>query len=63
MGTVIRINAASQLDDEFADFDVRDELERELERRLTEFDVDARPALKAFEPSADDDQLSVIHAP
>ena len=55
MGTVIRINAASQLDDEFADFDVRDELERELERRLTEFDVDARPALKAFEPSADDD--------
>jgi len=38
-------------------------LERQLEKRLTELDLDGRPALKAFEPSADDDQLSLIHAP
>jgi DNA helicase-2/ATP-dependent DNA helicase PcrA len=63
MGTVTKINAALQLDDEFADFDVRDELERQLEKRLTELDLDARPALRAFEPAADDDQLSLIHAP
>jgi DNA helicase II / ATP-dependent DNA helicase PcrA len=55
MGTVTKINATLQLRDEFADFDVRDELERLLEKRLTEIDLDARPALKAFEPSADDD--------
>jgi DNA helicase II / ATP-dependent DNA helicase PcrA len=63
MRSVTKINAALHLDDEFADFDVRDELERQLEKRLTELDLDARPALKAFEPSADDDQLSLIHAP
>ena len=63
MGTVTRINAALSLDDEFADFDVREELERQLEERLTEIDLDARPALKAFQPSADEDQLSLIRAP
>ncbi len=63
MGTVTKISAALQLEDEFEDFDVRDELERQLDKRLTELDLDARPALRAFEPSADDDQLSLIHAP
>jgi ATP-dependent DNA helicase UvrD/PcrA len=51
-----------RLEDEFADFEVREELERELEKRLTQSDLDARPALKSFEPIADDDQLSLIHA-
>jgi hypothetical protein len=50
------------LEDEFADFEVREELERELEKRLTQPDLDGRPALKSFEPIADDDQLSLIHA-
>jgi DNA helicase-2/ATP-dependent DNA helicase PcrA len=63
MGTVTKIKAALSLDDEFADFDVREELERQLEKRLTEIDIDARPALQAFQPSADEDQLSLIHAP
>ena len=63
MGTVTKISAPLQLEDAFEDFDVREELERQLEKRLTEVDLDARPALKAFEPSADDDQLSLIHAP
>jgi DNA helicase-2/ATP-dependent DNA helicase PcrA len=63
MATVTKVNVALQLNDPFEDFDVREELERELEKRLTELDLDARPALKAFEPFADDDQLSLIHAP
>jgi DNA helicase-2/ATP-dependent DNA helicase PcrA len=50
------------LGDEFADFDVREELERELEQRLSEADLDTRPALRAFEPSADGDQMSLIEA-
>jgi hypothetical protein len=61
MGSVTKISAAVELNDEFANFDVREEVERQLEIRLTEHDLDARPALKAFEPSADDDQLSLIH--
>ncbi|MDA9433693.1 ATP-dependent helicase [Bradyrhizobium sp. CCBAU 51627] len=63
MGTVTNIRPTLSLDDEFANFDVREELERQLEQRLREIDVDARPALKAFQPAADDDQLSLIHAP
>jgi DNA helicase-2/ATP-dependent DNA helicase PcrA len=63
MGTVTSIKPTLSLDDEFANFDVREELERQLEQRLREVDVDARPALKAFQPAADDDQLSLIHAP
>lgn len=63
MGTVTSIRPTLSLDDEFANFDVREELERQLEQRLREVDVDARPALKAFRPAADDDQLSLIHAP
>jgi len=50
------------LGDEFADFELRDELERELDRRLKEADVDARPALKDFNPTADEDQLSLVSA-
>jgi hypothetical protein len=46
------------LDDEFASFDVREELERQLEQRLREVDIDARPALKPFEPTADNDGYS-----
>ncbi|TPQ31547.1 hypothetical protein C2U70_23910 [Bradyrhizobium guangdongense] len=63
MGTVTTIRSTLSLDDEFANFDVREELEQQLEQRLREVDVDARPALKAFQPAADDDQLSLIHAP
>lgn len=63
MGTVTSIRPTLALDDEFADFDVREELERQLDQRLREVDIDARPALKAFQPAADDDQLSLIHAP
>ncbi|WP_315718276.1 MULTISPECIES: ATP-dependent helicase [unclassified Bradyrhizobium] len=63
MGTVTRIKPAFSLDNEFEDFELREELERQLEQRLTESDLDVRPALKAFEPAADDDQLSLIHAP
>jgi hypothetical protein len=42
------------------DFEIREELERELERRLTGTNIYARPALKDFEPAADEDQLSLI---
>ncbi|QOZ25913.1 ATP-dependent helicase [Bradyrhizobium sp. CCBAU 51753] len=63
MGAVTSIRPTLSLDDEFANFNMREELERELEQRLREVDVDARPALKAFQPAADDDQLSLIHAP
>ena len=63
MGSVTKINAPLHLVDAFEDFDVREELERQLEKRLTEVDLDARPALEAFEPAADQDQLSLIHAP
>jgi hypothetical protein len=60
MGTVTKINATLQLDDEFADFDVRDELERLLEKRLTEIDFDARPALKTFMESLHSEMESVL---
>jgi DNA helicase-2/ATP-dependent DNA helicase PcrA len=63
METVTKINASPQLEDEFEDFDVREEQESQLDKRLVETDLDARPALKGFEPSADGDQLSLIHAP
>ncbi|MBA7469763.1 ATP-dependent DNA helicase PcrA [subsurface metagenome] len=63
MGTVTSIRPTLSLDDEFASFDVREELERQLEQRLREVDLDARPALKPFRPAADEDQLSLIHAP
>jgi superfamily I DNA/RNA helicase len=63
MPTITSIKAALSLDDEFANFEVREELERQLDQRLREIDIDARPALKAFQPSADEDQLSLIHAP
>jgi hypothetical protein len=62
MASVITLAASTSLNDEFADFDVREELERELEKRLVQTDLDARPALKAFEPIADEDQLSLIHS-
>ena len=63
MSSVVRLAPSISLEDEFADFEVREELERELERRLTpDRLLDARPALKSFEPVADDDQLSLIHA-
>src|SRR5262249_41202496 len=63
MSSVTTLAPTVTLGDEFADFDVREELERELEKRLTELDVDSRPALKSFEPSADEEQLSLIKAP
>jgi hypothetical protein len=63
MGTVTSIRPTLSLDDEFASFDVREELERQLEQRLREVDLDARPALRPFRPAADEDQLSLIHAP
>jgi DNA helicase II / ATP-dependent DNA helicase PcrA len=62
MPSVVTLAPSIALEDEFADFEVREELERELEKRLTQTDLDARPALKAFEPIADDDQLSLIRA-
>jgi DNA helicase II / ATP-dependent DNA helicase PcrA len=61
VSTVIRLAPTVSLGDEFADFDVREELERQLEERLTTADLDSRAALTAFAPSADDDQLSLIH--
>jgi DNA helicase II / ATP-dependent DNA helicase PcrA len=61
VSTVVRLAPTVSLNDEFADFDVREELERQLEERLTTADLDSRPALTAFAPSADDDQLSLIH--
>jgi DNA helicase-2/ATP-dependent DNA helicase PcrA len=60
--SVSTLAANIKLNDEFADFDVREELERQLERRLTESDLDSRPALKSFQPSADEEQLSLINA-
>jgi DNA helicase-2/ATP-dependent DNA helicase PcrA len=62
MTSVTTLAANMVLQDEFAEFDVREELERQLEKRLTESDIDSRPALKAFEPSADEEQLSLISA-
>jgi flagellar biosynthesis GTPase FlhF len=61
VSTVVRLAPTVALDDEFADFDVREELERQLEERLMTADLDSRAALTAFSPSADDDQLSLIH--
>jgi DNA helicase-2/ATP-dependent DNA helicase PcrA len=61
VSSVVRLATNVSLNDEFADFDVREELERQLEERLTTADIDARPALRSFEPSADEDQLSLIH--
>jgi DNA helicase-2/ATP-dependent DNA helicase PcrA len=61
VSTVVRLAPTISLGDEFADFDVREELERQLEERLTTADLDSRPALTAFAPSADEDQLSLIH--
>jgi DNA helicase II / ATP-dependent DNA helicase PcrA len=61
VSSVVRLAPKIFLVDEFADFDVREELERQLEERLTTADLDARPALSSFAPSADDDQLSLIH--
>jgi DNA helicase-2/ATP-dependent DNA helicase PcrA len=62
MGPVATVSANVSLNDEFEDFDVREELERQLEERLSASDLDQRPALKSFEPSADEEQLSLIHA-
>lgn len=60
--SVVTLVPSISLADEFADFEIREELEQELEKRLSQADLDARPALKDFEPSADDDQLSLIRA-
>jgi DNA helicase II / ATP-dependent DNA helicase PcrA len=60
MPSVVTVAPTVSLKDEFADFEIREELEQELERRLRETDLDSRPALKDFEPSADEDQLSRI---
>jgi predicted NACHT family NTPase len=62
MASVVTLSASISLADEFADFEIREELEQQLEKRLTQADLDARPALKTFEPIADSDQLSLIHA-
>jgi DNA helicase-2/ATP-dependent DNA helicase PcrA len=62
MGSVLALVPKVVLEDEFADFEIREELEQELERRLQEADLDARPALKDFEPTADEDQLSLIQS-
>ena len=59
MSSVVRLAPTVSLNDEFAEFDIREELERQLEERLTSADLDAR-ALRTFEPVADDDQLSLI---
>jgi ATP-dependent exoDNAse (exonuclease V) beta subunit len=61
MSSVVRLAPTISLNDEFAEFDIREELERQLEERLKSADLDARPALRTFEPVADDDQLSLIH--
>lgn len=60
--TATKVASDVTLIDEFADFEVREELERQLEQRLTEVELDSRPALKAFEPNADNDQLGIIRA-
>jgi DNA helicase II / ATP-dependent DNA helicase PcrA len=59
---VVVLKPNKKLDDEFADFEVREELEKELERRLTESDLDGRSPLRNFEPIADDDQRAVINS-
>lgn len=61
MRGVLKVIPTVELKDEFADFEIREDLERELEKRLTEFDDDARPALKAIADEADDDQRAVIN--
>lgn len=59
--SVIQLKASISLTDEFADFDIREELERQLEKRLASTNIDARPALGSFALNADEDQLSLIH--
>ncbi|MDO8531769.1 MAG: ATP-dependent helicase [Dehalococcoidia bacterium] len=44
------------------DIDVRDDVERELRRRLAETPIDTRDALKPFVPEADEFQQRVIEA-
>jgi len=61
MSSVVRLAPTISLNDEFAEFDIREELERQLDERLNSTDLDARPALSTFEPVADDDKLSPIH--
>lgn len=60
MRGVLRVAPTVALKDEFADFEIREDLERQLEKRLSESDDDVRPALKAFAEEADDDQRAVI---
>jgi DNA helicase-2/ATP-dependent DNA helicase PcrA len=62
MSSVSTLAADVSPSDGFADFEIREELERQLEQRLGAADLDERPALKSFEPSADEDQLLLIHA-
>jgi DNA helicase II / ATP-dependent DNA helicase PcrA len=62
MASVQKFAPSIALDDELGQFEIRGELEQELERRLSESEIDARPALKSFEPTADEDQLSLIRA-
>src|SRR5262245_31920591 len=62
MHSIVTVTPSVTLEDEFADFEIREELEHELERRLTQADLDARPALKTFEHTDDDGHLTLIHA-
>lgn len=57
---VQRVAPTVELADEFADFEIREDLEQDLEKRLAETVDDIRPALKSFTPVADADQQDVI---
>lgn len=61
MSGVLRVVPTVALTDEFADFEIREDLERQLEQRLSEVDDDIRPALKDYAAEADEDQIAVIN--
>ena len=44
------------------DFEIREQVQAELLRRITEAPVDSRAALSDYVPSADEHQHKVIHA-
>lgn len=60
MPGVLTVASTIVLNDEFGDFEIREDLERQLEKRLSESDDDIRPALEAFAEKADEDQEVVI---
>ena len=62
MDSVVTIAPSILPEDELADFEGREKQEQELEDNLNRADLDIRPALKPFEATPDEDQLSFICA-